>query len=93
MQCSKPLFRLDSSKSMIYYYIFTTYQTMVTSKLVSKKYFYSLSKRKLVAWLKLILRNQTVVETLYQPWSYTVTTGISFFVSCFCFVLLQHLSF
>ena len=36
---------------------------------------YSLSKRKLVAWLKLILRNQTVVETLYQPWSYTVTTG------------------
>jgi len=34
-----------------------------------------LNKRKLVAWLKLILRNQTVVETLYQPWSYTVTTG------------------
>ena len=34
-----------------------------------------LSKRKLVPWLKLILRNQTVVETLYQPWSYTVTTG------------------
>ena len=33
------------------------------------------SKRKLVPWLKLILRNQTVVETLYQPWSYTVTTG------------------
>jgi len=34
-----------------------------------------LNKRKLVPWLKLILRNQTVVETLYQPWSYTVTTG------------------
>ena len=40
---------------------------------------YSLSKRKLVAWLKLILRNQTVVETLYQPWSYTVTTGTKIF--------------
>ena len=36
---------------------------------------FPLSKRKLVPWLKLILRNQTVVETLYQPWSYTVTTG------------------
>jgi len=34
-----------------------------------------LNKRKLVPWLKLILRNQTVVETMYQPWSYTVTTG------------------
>ena len=42
------------------------------------------SKRKLVAWLKLILRNQTVVETLYQPWSYTVTTGTKRFK-------LQHL--
>ena len=33
------------------------------------------SKRKLVPWLRLILRNQTVVETMYQPWSYAVTTG------------------
>ena len=35
------------------------------------KIFFLHSKRKLVAWLKLILRHQTVVETLYQPWSYT----------------------
>ena len=33
------------------------------------------SKRKLVPWLRLILRNQTVLETMYQPWSYAVTTG------------------
>jgi len=34
-----------------------------------------LNKRKLVPWLRLILRNQTVTETMYQPWSYTVSTG------------------
>jgi len=34
-----------------------------------------LNKRKLVPWLRLILRNQTVIETMYQPWSYTVATG------------------
>ena len=26
-------------------------------------------------WLRVILRNQTVLETMYQPWSYSVTTG------------------
>ena len=34
-----------------------------------------LNKRKLIPWLRLILRNQTVVETFYQPWSYVVATG------------------
>ena len=37
--------------------------------------FCTCSKRKLVPWLRLILRNQTVIETMYQPWSYTVATG------------------
>ncbi|XP_023347513.1 RUN domain-containing protein 1, partial [Eurytemora carolleeae] len=34
-----------------------------------------LNKRKLVPWLRLILRNQTILETMYQPSSYVVTTG------------------
>ena len=33
------------------------------------------SKRKLVPWLRLILRNQTILETMYDPTSYVVTTG------------------
>merc|ERR1712029_369840 len=44
-------------------------------------------KRKLVAWLRLILRNQTVLETMYQPWSYAVTTGFDD-----TFKLLERLS-
>ena len=34
------------------------------------------SKRKLIPWLKLILRNQTLLESSYHSWSYTVSTGI-----------------
>jgi len=34
-----------------------------------------LNKRKLVPWLRLILRNQTILETMYQPSSYVVKTG------------------
>ena len=33
------------------------------------------SKRKLIPWLRLILRNQTVIETFYTPWSYVAKTG------------------
>jgi len=46
-----------------------------------------LNKRKLVPWLRLILRNQTVIETMYQPWSYTVSTGFDD-----SFKLLERLS-
>jgi len=46
-----------------------------------------LNKRKLVPWLRLILRNQTVTETMYQPWSYTVSTGFDD-----SFKLLERLS-
>jgi hypothetical protein len=35
----------------------------------------SYSKRKLVPWLRLILRNQTILETMYETWSYAVTQG------------------
>merc|ERR1719220_2904784 len=45
------------------------------------------SKRKLVPWLRVILRNQTVLETMYQPWSYSVTTGFDD-----TFKLLERLS-
>ena len=34
------------------------------------------SKRKLIPWLKLILRNQTLLESSYHSWSYTVSTGM-----------------
>lgn len=34
-----------------------------------------LNKRKLIPWLKLILRNQTLLESSYHSWSYTVSTG------------------
>ena len=40
------------------------------------------SKRKLIPWLKLILRNQTLLESSYHSWSYTVSTGM--FVACLC---------
>jgi len=46
-----------------------------------------LNKRKLVPWLRLILRNQTVTETMYQPWSYAVSTGFDD-----SFKLLERLS-
>jgi len=46
-----------------------------------------LNKRKLVPWLRVILRNQTVLETMYQPWSYSVTTGFDD-----TFKLLERLS-
>ena len=34
-----------------------------------------LNKRKLIHWLRLILRNQTILETYYSPWSYVGKTG------------------
>jgi len=34
-----------------------------------------LNKRKLIPWLKLILRNQTIMETFYTNWSYVAKTG------------------
>jgi hypothetical protein len=34
-----------------------------------------LSKRKLIPWLKVILRNQTILETFYNNWSYVVKSG------------------
>ena len=34
-----------------------------------------LNKRKLVPWLRLILRHQTILETYYSPWSYVSKTG------------------
>ena len=34
-----------------------------------------LNKRKLIHWLRLILRNQTILETYYSPWSYVSKTG------------------
>ena len=45
------------------------------------------SKRKLIPWLRLILRNQTILETFYTNWSYVVKTGISFI---FITRLLHH---
>ncbi|KAL3313039.1 hypothetical protein Ciccas_008364 [Cichlidogyrus casuarinus] len=35
----------------------------------------ALNERKLVSWLKLVLRNRMVVDTFYEPWSYTASTG------------------
>ena len=35
----------------------------------------ALNRGKLVPWLRLVLYNQTVLETMYQPWSYALTSG------------------
>ena len=37
--------------------------------------FSTYSKRKLIPWLRLILKNQTILETFYTSWSYVVKTG------------------
>ena len=84
MQCSKPLFRQDSSKFFVMSFCTLLQKRRHQVRPISRMNVFFHSKRKLVAWLKLILRNQTVVETLYQPWSYTVTTGTKRFK-------LQHL--
>ena len=34
-----------------------------------------LNKGKLIPWLRLILRNQNILEHFYAPWSYVVKTG------------------
>ena len=34
-----------------------------------------LNKRKLIHWFRLILRNQTILESYYSPWSYVSKTG------------------
>ncbi|XP_074660272.1 RUN domain-containing protein 1-like [Tubulanus polymorphus] len=34
-----------------------------------------LNERKLSTWLRLVLRNTTMVDYYYQPWSYTAKTG------------------
>ena len=51
------------------------YTSNYPGKLGNIKAKHLFSKRKLVPWLRVILRNQTVLETMYQPWSYSVTTG------------------
>ncbi|XP_074601001.1 RUN domain-containing protein 1-like isoform X2 [Brevipalpus obovatus] len=35
----------------------------------------ALNQRKLVLWLKLILKNRTLIELFYEDWSYTASTG------------------
>ena len=34
-----------------------------------------LNQKKLIPWLRLILRNQNILEQFYAPWSYVVKTG------------------
>ena len=34
------------------------------------------SQKKLVTWLRILLRNTWLVEYYYQPWSYVVKTGV-----------------
>jgi len=34
-----------------------------------------LNKRKLIPWLRLVLKNQNILEQYYAPWSYVVKTG------------------
>ena len=36
---------------------------------------YHCSQKKLVPWLRLILRTATLIEFYYQPWSYVIKTG------------------
>lgn len=46
---------------------------------------YSLcSERKLVTWLRLLFRTQTLIDTYYQDWSYVARTGtrLSITISC-----------
>jgi len=33
------------------------------------------SQKKLVTWLRILLRNTWLIEYYYQPWSYVVKTG------------------
>uniref|UniRef100_T1KBT9 RUN domain-containing protein n=2 Tax=Tetranychus urticae TaxID=32264 RepID=T1KBT9_TETUR len=35
----------------------------------------ALNQRKLVVWLKLILKNRTLLDSYYEEWSYTASTG------------------
>ena len=35
-----------------------------------------LNRRKLIPWLRLVLKNQNILEQYYAPWSYVVKTGI-----------------
>jgi len=34
-----------------------------------------LNRRKLIPWLRLVLKNQNILEQYYAPWSYVVKTG------------------
>lgn len=36
---------------------------------------FSHSQQMLSQWLRLILRNQTILNQCYEPWSYTASTG------------------
>jgi hypothetical protein len=38
---------------------------------------YIRSSHKLVAWLRILLKNVWLVEYYYQPWSYVIKTGAS----------------
>ncbi|KAG5452118.1 RUN domain-containing protein 1 [Clonorchis sinensis] len=35
----------------------------------------ALNEGRLVQWLRMVLKNQSLVSTIYQPWSYTLSTG------------------
>jgi len=37
--------------------------------------FYVDSQKRLVSWLRILLRNTWLIEYYYQPWSYVVKTG------------------
>lgn len=37
--------------------------------------FFSCSQKKLVTWMRILVRNTNLIEYYYQPWSYVVKTG------------------
>ena len=47
---------------------------------ISIYYFLSSSEKKLVPFLRIILKTVPLVENYYQSWSYTKTTGIIFVI-------------
>lgn len=56
-------------------WVLVVFKSLVNkSKSIFSLPFYS--KRKLIPWLKLILRNQTIMETFYTNWSYVAKTGM-----------------
>ena len=69
-----------SSKKPFINFSFFAKSTLVSYKkglgfLKVYPFFSIYSKRKLIPWLRLILKNQTILETFYTSWSYVVKTG------------------